>query len=93
MEKKSKNLIRKAVLALLGKSGIYGLTSFILKRRYKVPPISFPLNISEVKEILLILPQKQIDVLYQLQNITGLAMLFKHAGVYSGLRASDHFAG
>ena len=29
----------------------------------------------------MILPQKQIDVLYQLQNITGLAMLFKHAGV------------
>lgn len=81
MEKKSKNLIRRAVLALIGKSGIYGLTSFILKRKYKVSPINFPVNVSEVKEILLILPQSQIEVLYQLQNITGLASLFKHAGV------------
>jgi len=81
MEKKSKNLIRRAVLALIGKSGIYRLASFILKRRYKVSAICFPINISEVKEILLILPQSPIDVLYQLQNITGIASLFKHAGV------------
>ena len=81
MVKKSKNLIRQIVLALIGKSGMYRLTSFLLKRRYKVSPISFPINVTEVKEILLILPPRQIDVLYQLQNITGLASLFKHAGV------------
>ncbi len=81
MEKKSKNLIRRSVLALIGKPGMYRLASFILRKRYKVSPICFPINVSEVKEILLILPQKQIDVLYQLQNVTGLASLFKHAGV------------
>lgn len=68
-------------MALIGKAGIYKLTSFILKRRYRVSPINFPVNVSEIKEILLILPEKQIDVLYQLQNVIGLASLFKHAGV------------
>lgn len=83
MEKKSKslNLFRRAILGLLGHKGIYAFTSFILKRRFRVPDISFPVKISDVKEILIILPEEQIDVLYQLQNVIGLSTLFKHAGV------------
>lgn len=83
MEKKSKKIsfFRRCALGMIGKSGMQTLTSFILRKHIKVPPISFPVNVPEVKEVLLILPEKQIDVLYQLQNVVGIASLFKHAGV------------
>ncbi|NLE00839.1 MAG: glycosyltransferase family 9 protein [Fibrobacter sp.] len=83
MDKKAKNIghIKGFIFKCIGTRHTEAFLAFLLKHRHKVPPVTFPIDVASVKEILLLLPDQRIDVLYQLKNIISLISRFKHAAV------------
>lgn len=83
LEKKAKNSgqIRRTFFALLGNRRSRAFLTFLLKKKHHVPTLCFPVNISAVNEVLIILPEQQLQVLHQLKNVISLMTLFKHAGI------------
>lgn len=81
MEKKAKSsgILRRTFFRLLGVSGSKAAVSCLLKRRYRSSKFSFPVDAASVKEILLILPDRHLEVLYQLRNVISLVSRFKNA--------------
>jgi ADP-heptose:LPS heptosyltransferase len=82
-EKKAKNSgwFRRTFFTAMGQKRSRALLSFLLKKKHKVPQLSFPVDIPAVKEILIVLPEEHLQVLHQLRNIISLMTLFKHAGI------------
>ncbi|MDO5577285.1 MAG: hypothetical protein Q4F84_09405 [Fibrobacter sp.] len=83
IQKKSKcsDYIRRVFYTLLGQKRFRKLLAFSLKSRYKSSSVCFPVNIEQVKEILIILPEERLEVLHQLKNVISLVKHFKHATV------------
>lgn len=82
-EKKAKTSgrIRKTFFSLLGNDRSRSFLQFVLQRKQRSSPLSFPIDTVAVKEILLILPEDHLAVLHQLRNIIALMTQFKHAGI------------
>ena len=82
-EKKAKNSgwIRRTFFSVLGKNRTRKFLDFLLKKKYRVSSLKFPVDILAVKEILIILPESSLEVLHQLKNVISLMTLFKHAGI------------
>jgi len=82
-EKKAKTSghIRKTFFSLLGNDRSRSFLQFILQKKQKSSPLSFPIDTATVKEILLILPEQHLAVLHQLRNVIALMTQFKHAGI------------
>ena len=82
-EKKAKTSgrLRKTFFTLLGNDRSRSFLQFILQRKQKSAPLSFPIDTSAIKEILLILPEQHLTVLHQLRNVISLMTQFKHAGI------------
>jgi ADP-heptose:LPS heptosyltransferase len=53
----------------------------MLKRRQHESQVNFPINISHVKNIVIILPEDRLQSLYQLKNVISLVSTFKHAAI------------
>lgn len=82
-EKKAKSTVRVrgTLFRLLGKNHSKSLLSLMLKRRQHENLVSFPINISHVKNIVIILPEDRLQSLYQLKNVISLVSTFKHAAI------------
>ncbi|HEX2959971.1 MAG TPA: hypothetical protein VHO70_24255 [Chitinispirillaceae bacterium] len=82
-EKKAKSTVRVrgALFRLLGKNHSKSILSLVLKRRQHESVVNFPINISHVKNIVIILPEDRLQSLYQLKNVISLVSTFKHAAI------------
>lgn len=78
---KSTGKIRKTFFSLLGNERSKAFLKFMLTRKSKAVPLSFPVNNANIKEILIILPEQHLKVLHQLRNVISLMTIFKHAGI------------
>ncbi|MBN1306412.1 MAG: hypothetical protein JXA18_00745 [Chitinispirillaceae bacterium] len=81
--KKAKNSggWRRAFFSLLGNARSRKFFTFLLRKNHKAPAFHFPIDITSVKNILLILPEDRLLVLHQLKNVISLMTLYKHAAV------------
>jgi ADP-heptose:LPS heptosyltransferase len=82
-EKKAKSTVRVrgTLFKLLGKSHSKSILSLVLKRRQHESLVNFPINVSHVKNIVIILPEDRLQSLYQLKNVISLVSTFKHAAI------------
>jgi ADP-heptose:LPS heptosyltransferase len=83
IEKKSKSTVRVrgTLFRILGKNHSKSLLSLVLKKRQKENVVNFPINISHVKQIVIILPEDRLQSLYQLKNVISLVSTFKHSAI------------
>lgn len=69
------------ILKILGQKHSTNLLGYLLKRKVKSISVTFPIKIDSVKEILIILPENPLQVLYQLRNVITLTQIFKHSEI------------
>lgn len=83
IDKKSKPTmrVRGTFFKIIGKNRSKSLLSLVLKRRKNETTVRFPINVSHVKQIVIILPEDRLQSLYQLKNVISLVSTFKHAAV------------
>ncbi len=82
MEKKSKGSksLRGMLLKMMGPSGSQTFLSFLL-RPAKNQSFTFPVNNKSIKEVIIILPCEELEVIYQLHNVIALSILFKNSSI------------
>lgn len=83
MKKKSKNsdVLTRAFFKALGPQRTKALLGFMLKKKISSFSVSFPIDVPSTKDILIILPEDPLQVLYQLRSVITLTQIFKHAGI------------
>lgn len=81
MKKKAKfyGLASRVFFNILGKTRSKTFLSYFYDRKFKKHTFSFPIDNSSIKEVLIILPDKKIEMLYQLKNLLSIISLFKNA--------------
>ncbi len=83
MNKKAKfsGHARRVFFKLLGPSRSKALLSNILSRRYRREIFSFPINVASTKEVLVIIPERPIEILYQFKNILSIVSHFRGSSI------------
>jgi hypothetical protein len=61
--------IKYVVFRLLPRRWREGLLRWIVKTRYKSPPLIFPWDCSAMKKVLTILPEDPIEAFHQINNL------------------------
>lgn len=64
----------------MGPSGSQTFLSFLL-RPAKNQSFTFPVNNKSIKEVIIILPCEELEVIYQLHNVIALSILFKNSSI------------
>jgi ADP-heptose:LPS heptosyltransferase len=78
---KSSGRVRRLFFSLLGQPRSKAFLAFLLNKKHKVPSLKFPVDVSSVKSVLIILPENHLLVLHQLRNVISLMSILKHATV------------
>ncbi len=83
MNKKAKfsGRARRVFFNLMGASRSKAFLSYVFRKRFKQSYFSFPVNVSSIKEILIIVPKQQLEILYQLKNLLSIASIFKNSAI------------
>jgi len=83
MKKKSKKsgIFLRIIFRILGQKHSINLLGRILKKRVDSLTVSFPIKVDSIKEILIILPEDPLQVLYQLRNVITLTQIFRHSEI------------
>ncbi len=83
MNKKAKfyGLVRRVFFNILGNSRSKAFLSYFYGRKFRKRTFSFPIDNASIKQVLIILPDQKIEILYQLQNLLSLISLFKNAAI------------
>lgn len=83
MNKKAKfsGRARRVFFNLMGASRSKAFLSHIFRKRFKKNYFSFPVTVSSIKEILIIVPKQQLEILYQLKNLLSIASTFKNSQI------------
>jgi ADP-heptose:LPS heptosyltransferase len=83
MNKKAKfsGRARRVFFNLMGASRSRAFLSYVFRKRFKQSYFSFPVNVSSIKEILIIVPKQHLEILYQLKNLLSIASVFKNSAI------------
>ena len=83
MNKKAKfsELARRGFFNLMGVSRSKAFLSYTFRKRFRKHSFYFPIKVSSIKEILIILPKRDLEVLYQLKNILSIASIFENSAI------------
>ncbi|MCX7727199.1 MAG: hypothetical protein N2053_10175, partial [Chitinispirillaceae bacterium] len=82
LENKVKGIERAKGLffSIIGEKRSKSLLASIIRKKYG-GSFKFPLDITSIKNILIITPENELEVIFQLKNIISLMNLFKYAGL------------
>jgi ADP-heptose:LPS heptosyltransferase len=83
MIKKAKfsSKLKRVFFNTMGSTRATAYLSSKLSKRLKNQTFSFPVTISTINNVLIILPEEQTEILYQLKNILSIISHFRHAAI------------
>jgi len=71
----------RIIYKLFGKSRTKSLLTFYFRKKFRKHNFSFPVSVTSIKDILVILPEQPLEILHQLKNLMSLVSTFRNAKI------------